>query len=180
MKEVAVILARSGLGRLVRGVPELGPAGEARGPESTTPDLFVDALQQLGPTYVKLGQVLSTRPDILPPAYISALERLQDQVRPVPFSQIKAVIEQELGDRYMALLETLDEEPLATASIAQVHGAVLQGGKQIVLKVQRPGIRPRSRPTCTSSATCSTAHSSSTQRSPPWTPSRCSLSLPAP
>lgn len=140
LREVAVILARAGLGRLVRGVPELDAAGEARGPEATTPELVVSALQQLGPTYVKLGQVLSTRPDVLPPAYIAALERLQDEVDAVPFAQIDAILDQELGELREALLAELDEAPIATASIAQVHGAVLRDGGEIVLKVQRPGI----------------------------------------
>ena len=138
LREVAAILARHGLGRLLRGVPEV--ASPADGPEQTTPELLIAALQQLGPTYVKLGQVLSTRPDLLPPAYITALERLQDQVTPVPTPEIMAVLDRELGDLRAALLDTLDEAPLATASIAQVHAATLRSGERIVLKIQRPGI----------------------------------------
>lgn len=98
-------------------------------------------LEELGPTFIKFGQLLSTRVDILPPDYIKELRRLQDQVPPLFFSQIKEVIEGELKHPIGLLFEEFDEIPLAAASIGQAHRAVLPGGEKVVVKVQRPNIR---------------------------------------
>lgn len=102
---------------------------------------FRTRLVELGPAYVKLGQVLSTRPDLLPAPYIRELESLQDDVGPIPFGEVSATIESELGARINKLFDFLDPEPLGTASLGQVHGARLHGGRPVVVKVQRPGIR---------------------------------------
>ncbi len=102
---------------------------------------FRDRLVELGPAYIKLGQVLSTRPDLLPPEYILALEKLQDDLTPVPFADIVEVIESELGGRMSKLFVHFDDEPLGTASLGQAHAAELRGGAAVVVKVQRPNIR---------------------------------------
>ena len=98
------------------------------------------ALEELGPTFVKLGQILSTRPDFLPPAYIMELSRLQDQVPPAPWELIKARIEEELGGPVERLFKCIDPTPMAAASLAQVHAATLPDGREVVVKVQRPNI----------------------------------------
>ncbi|HEU4563861.1 MAG TPA: AarF/UbiB family protein, partial [Gemmatimonadaceae bacterium] len=101
---------------------------------------FRARLVELGPAYVKLGQVLSTRPDLLPDAYIRELVELQDDVPPVPFAEVEATIEEELGGRLSKLFVSFDHEPLGSASLGQVHAAELRGGRAVVVKVQRPNI----------------------------------------
>lgn len=98
------------------------------------------ALEELGPTFVKLGQILSTRADLLPPGYIAELEKLQDRVPPEPFEAIAAVLEKELGARLADLFATVDPVPIAAGSIGQVHAARLPDGIDVVVKVQRPGV----------------------------------------
>jgi ubiquinone biosynthesis protein len=97
------------------------------------------AIEELGPTFIKFGQIMSTRPDILPPPLIQELKKIQDQTAPLPFEEIRAVIRAELPD-FEEYFDGIEEEPLGSASIAQVHRARLKDGTQIVLKVQRPGI----------------------------------------
>jgi ubiquinone biosynthesis protein len=97
-----------------------------------------EMLDELGPTFVKFGQLLSTRPDIVPADVVSELVKLQDEVSPVPFSAVEEVVRQELGISVQQAFESFETEPLASASIGQVHGAVLPGGKRVVVKVQRP------------------------------------------
>ena len=97
-------------------------------------------LERLGPTYVKIGQMLSTRPDLLPPEFITELSRLQDDVPPFPFEQARAVIESELEQPLEEIYAAFDPVPIAAASIGQVHAAVLRDGREVVVKVQRPGI----------------------------------------
>ncbi|MDI3259213.1 MAG: AarF/UbiB family protein [Sinobacteraceae bacterium] len=104
------------------------------------PEAFVRDLEALGPTFVKLGQLLSTRPDLVPPAYIEALERMQDAVSPVPVEEVRRIIEEELDVRINTLFADFDDEPLAAGSVAQVHAARLRDGREVVLKVQRPHI----------------------------------------
>ena len=98
------------------------------------------ALEELGPTFVKLGQILSIRRDILPAGVVEELKRLQDSVQPFPFSEVKALIESEFNDSLEHVYQEFDQEPLAAASISQVHYARLFSGKQVAVKVQRPGI----------------------------------------
>jgi len=98
---------------------------------------FRTALEELGPAFVKLGQLLSSRPDLLPDVYIEELTKLTDEVPPVPFAEIDETIRRELGDDVFA---SIDPEPLAAASIAQIHAALLPDGSEVVVKVRRPGI----------------------------------------
>jgi ubiquinone biosynthesis protein len=101
------------------------------------------AIHDLGPTFVKLGQILSTRPDLLPPALIEELTTLQDDVPPMSFAQVQATIREELGGDIEELFAEFSPQPLACASIAQVHRARLHDGSDVVVKVQRPGLRPQ-------------------------------------
>ncbi|HTE45751.1 MAG TPA: AarF/UbiB family protein, partial [Gemmatimonadaceae bacterium] len=102
---------------------------------------FRKRLVELGPAYIKLGQVLSMRPDLLPPSYIQQLATLQDDVDPIPVADIKATIEAELGGRVSKLFSSFDDEPLGTASMGQAHAAELRDGRPVVVKVQRPNLR---------------------------------------
>jgi len=137
LREVVGILAAHGLGLLVAGVDL--PGVKVRASETpTTPDRVKQALEQLGPTFVKLGQVLSTRPDIVPAEYVHALESLQDDVAALPVADIHGQLARSLGDDWRDRVDRFDDTPLATASIAQVHRGNVDG-MEVVFKVQRPG-----------------------------------------
>lgn len=99
------------------------------------------ALEELGPTFIKLGQLLSTRPDLVPLEVLRELETLQDQAREFPGEEAREIIERELGAPVEELFAAFEAEPFATASLGQVHGAVLHDGRRVVVKVQRPGVR---------------------------------------
>lgn len=99
------------------------------------------ALEELGPTFIKLGQVLSTRPFLIPPDLVLELSKLQDQVAPFPFAQARQIVEQEFGKSLSELFTSFEEKPIASASLAQVHRASLPNGTSVAVKVQRPGIK---------------------------------------
>jgi ubiquinone biosynthesis protein len=99
------------------------------------------AFEELGPTYIKLGQVLSTRPDLMPADFVNELAKLQDEVPPFPFGEVKDVVEAEFGKPSEELFDELEEQPLASASIGQVHKARLKDGEAVAVKIQRPGIQ---------------------------------------
>jgi ubiquinone biosynthesis protein len=145
-KDFAWLLFKYGRGELVQhaGLSELMPEEQDRDaqPPAGAQELAAD-VEKLGPTFIKLGQLLSTRPDIVPPAYAQALARLQDDVAPFPFEEVQRILADELGVRLSKAFSFIDEEPLAAASIAQVHRARLRDGREVALKVQRPGIRSR-------------------------------------
>ncbi|UJH91345.1 AarF/UbiB family protein [Antarcticibacterium sp. 1MA-6-2] len=106
-----------------------------------TPEELVEDLKKMGPTYIKMGQLLSTRPDLLPDAYLKALATLQDDVPPISYEEVHKIVEEEIGSRISKAFSFFDEKPLASASIGQVHKATLRSGKPVAVKVQRPGIR---------------------------------------
>ncbi|NNF98801.1 MAG: AarF/ABC1/UbiB kinase family protein [Desulfobacteraceae bacterium] len=99
------------------------------------------AIEELGPTFIKFGQILSTRPDLVPPDFITELSLLQDKVPSFPFEEARTILTEELGDSISDVFDDLDPEPLASASIGQVHRASLKDGEQVAVKIQRPKIR---------------------------------------
>ncbi len=109
-------------------------------PPDGNPDQFVTDLEALGPTFVKLGQMLSTRPDMVPPEFATALERMQEKVAPLPVDRIHRIIETELGASVGTLFASFDPQPLGCASIAQVHRATLRDGREVAVKVQKPEV----------------------------------------
>lgn len=108
-----------------------------------SPEELVADLKAMGPTYVKLGQLLSTRPDLLPEKYLEALSSLQDDLETIPFSEVKEIVEFEIGTKISKAFNYFDVNPLASASIGQVHKAELRSGKEVAVKVQRPGVREK-------------------------------------
>jgi predicted unusual protein kinase regulating ubiquinone biosynthesis (AarF/ABC1/UbiB family) len=131
--EVARVARRS---RLFRALREVGVVGDRPATREGAVQ-FRQALEELGTTYLKLGQLLSSRPDLLPDVYIEELSKLVDDVPPVPFAEIEPTIVDELGAETFV---RIDPEPLGSASIAQIHSALLKDGREVVVKVRRPGI----------------------------------------
>ena len=134
LSEIAQVAVRHGFGYAVDGRKSVDPAveGTARGRH------LREMLDELGPTFVKFGQLLSTRPDVVPPDIIAELRSLQDDVRPFPYSDVERTIREELDQPIERLFVEFDELPLAAASIGQVHRATLPNGRRVVVKVQRP------------------------------------------
>jgi ubiquinone biosynthesis protein len=132
LSEIAQVAVRHGFGYLVEGRRHTELEGSSRGRH------LRDMLDELGPTFVKFGQLLSTRPDVVPPDIVAELRGLQDNVRPFPFSEVELTIQEDLGQPIERLFTEFEETPLAAASIGQVHRATLPNGRQVVVKVQRP------------------------------------------
>ncbi|WP_341395770.1 ABC1 kinase family protein [Arthrobacter sp. G119Y2] len=147
-KQMAEILYRNGLGYLVAAsglearIPFRRKAQPGDRPEqrASSPEYLRRALEELGPTFVKLGQLLSTRQDLLPPKYQQELAKLQDHAEPVPWEQIQRVLREALGEQVLSRFTSFDTTPLASASIGQVYGARLPGNRDVVVKIRRPGI----------------------------------------
>ncbi len=104
------------------------------------PERMRASFEELGPTFVKLGQLLASRPDLVPEDYVNEFEKLHDRVQPLTFDVIEGVLKEEFGNTLYQKFESIDPEPLGSASIAQVHRARLATGESVVIKVQRPGI----------------------------------------
>lgn len=136
-REIIEVVFRNGwdyMRRLLIG------SGKTDEPELPPPEILRNVLTELGPVYVKLGQVLSTRPDLLPPEYINALTDLQAKVPPVPWQDVEMVVRQEVSAPLNDVFQFIDKEAIAAGSIAQIHRAVLKDGHQVAIKIQRPGI----------------------------------------
>jgi ubiquinone biosynthesis protein len=153
LREISSVLIRHGLGDIVRGAGVstlLGRAGQVLqwGQAAEVADLEPQqrarlALEQLGPTFVKLGQILSTREDLLPPEWTAELNKLFSKVAPVPFDDLLPQVELALGCSPFEVFASLEREPYAAASIAQIHRATLPSGTPVILKIRRPGIAPK-------------------------------------
>jgi ubiquinone biosynthesis protein len=155
-RQIAALLWKYGRSDLARqmsaeegfGIDELPsadgqpPTNSATPPASqASPEHLANDLEAMGPTYVKLGQVLAGRPDLLPDAYLKALARLQDKVKPFPYAEVEETVMAELGVRISKAFSRFEIEPMAAASLGQVHRAALRDGRAVVVKVQRPNIR---------------------------------------
>jgi ubiquinone biosynthesis protein len=145
LSEIAQVAVRHGFGywfdthRLTDLFPRRAQRVDLDGQPSQRGQHLREMLDELGPTFVKFGQLLSTRPDVLPPDIINELRALQDDVRPFPFAQVEQVVEEDLGLSLDKLFTRFDEKPVAAASIGQVHRATLPNGRDVAVKVQRPG-----------------------------------------
>lgn len=146
-RDLARLLVRYGRSNLVKS-SGLGDFSDEKDLTKETPatelsERFARDLEGMGPTYIKIGQLLSTRSDLLPASFLVALTRLQDDVAPFPYEQVEEIVTAELGVRISKAFVTFDREPLAAASLGQVHRATMRDGREVVVKVQRPLIRER-------------------------------------
>lgn len=144
-QQIMSVLTRHGISWLVTHMEERVSSRRSLGlvggePARRQAQHLREALVELGPTFIKMGQALSTRLDLLPPAFIEELSKLQDEVPPQPFAQMREVLRAELGVEPEALFDGLEETPLASASIGQVYTARLKNGQAVILKIRRPGI----------------------------------------
>ncbi|MFP4694619.1 MAG: ABC1 kinase family protein [Halothece sp.] len=135
-REILEVVFRNGWDYMRR----LLTVGKAESPELPTPTVLRNILVDLGPVYVKFGQLLSTRPDIIPAEYVEALTALQANVPPVAWSRIEGVLKDQLNAPVEAVFSQFNQEPVAAGSIAQTHRATLKSGEEVAVKVQRPGI----------------------------------------
>ena len=150
-RQILAVLFKYGFGDLLEmlkidqyievGLQMISRKGATREERLTRPRRLRMAFEELGPTYIKLGQILSTRPDLVPMEYIEELSKLQDKIPAFPFEHVRKVVNAEFGMPPEDLFDNLEEEPFASASIGQVHRAVLKDGEAVAVKFQRPGIQ---------------------------------------
>jgi ubiquinone biosynthesis protein len=143
-RDIARLLVKYGRSDLVKeaGLDDVADFSED-GDVPPKAEELADDLERMGPTYIKLAQLLSTRADLIPPPYARALSRLQDSVEPFGFEEVEHIVTEELGVRLSRAFASFEATPLASASLGQVHRAVMRDGRKVVVKVQRPGIKER-------------------------------------
>src|SRR5688572_31287564 len=153
LQEIAAVFIRHGLGEFVQRIGIAGVlerAGQILHRNPVAEQVTLDpaqrmrmALEELGPTFIKLGQVMATRVDLFPPRWIAEFEKLQAEVPAVPFEELLPELERSLGRSPFEVFRDIETQASAAASIAQVHRAKLQDGTPVVLKVRRPGVREK-------------------------------------